>query len=119
MAPHDFGRFELGAVEVFDGEGAPMVSAPRDGFVTIGDDVEIEVEGPRAPEIAAFIVLACNLHDEMLEVLKRLVFDCKADDLQTKAGYDVWIAAADAVIAKAEAREHNTALAAAEPMGTA
>lgn len=42
-----------------------------------------------------------EMNAELMEVLKRLVFDCKADGLQHKAGFDCWIAAADELMARA------------------
>lgn len=68
-----FGNFELGSVEVVGEEGDDFEAAAHSGFVTIGDAVQIEIEGPNAPAIAAFIVRACSAHADLVAALRAIV----------------------------------------------
>ena len=65
-----FGRFDLGGVMVIDVATDAQVPSTDTAFITVGED-EINIDGPRAPAIAAFVVRACNAHDELLAALKQ------------------------------------------------
>lgn len=112
-----FGNFELGSVEVVGEEGDDFEAATHSGFVTIGDAVQIEIEGPNAPAIAAFIVCACNAHADLLANAKWALGMLRA--LQPKMaptsgpGVEETIASWEAGM-----RDLRAALALAEPSST-
>lgn len=52
---------------------------------------------------AAHIVKCVNMHDGLVEALRRLKQECEADGLDRKAGYDCWISIANETLKKAGA----------------
>jgi hypothetical protein len=65
------GSFDLGEVCTIDVASDAMVASTDTAFITVGDD-EITIEGPRAREIAAYVVEACNSRDALIDALESI-----------------------------------------------
>ncbi|WP_035198480.1 hypothetical protein [Agrobacterium tumefaciens] len=77
-------------------------SVDRTGILNSdGDNIFVQEDGVcwwKNPN-DAYLVAALP---DLLEALKRLVYEAKADGMDERAGWDCWVSLADKAIAKAE-----------------